>query len=288
MTLRFSQRIGKTPIRNSLQSESMDDELRAGIWNCFKMAFLGDWHDLVHEVGVRFFERMLQNFFKHPIDSIDTDDAESNVAFVRKWFFKAEWHQVYDFVEYVSAGPEDPPRVSVAFHRHLGSPSAFAKMCNEILEREMAGYRIVKGEVMRITDEQELQAIEVAVSQAGPWSTAAEHIRKSAALLFDRKSPDYPNAVKEAISAVESASCAVTGKPHSTLAQALKEIEKKHPLHEALKKAFSTLYGYTSDAGGIRHGGIELADVSFEDAKYMLVACSAFVNYLKGISAQSK
>lgn len=43
---------------------------------------------------------------------------------------------------------------------------------------------------------------------------------------------------------------------------------------------FSQRYGYASDENGIRHGGIDFKDVPSEDAKYMLVSCSAFVNYL--------
>lgn len=46
--------------------------------------------------------------------------------------------------------------------------------------------------------------------------------------------------------------------------------------------AFAALYGYTSDSGGIRHSLLEDdISVSFEDAKFMLVSCSAFINYLK-------
>lgn len=51
-------------------------------------------------------------------------------------------------------------------------------------------------------------------------------------------------------------------------------------IHNAMEKAFGALYGYTSDSNGIRHGGITFASVPSEDAKYMLVSCSAFVNYL--------
>ena len=41
------------------------------------------------------------------------------------------------------------------------------------------------------------------------------------------------------------------------------------------------LFGYTSDEGGIRHAeGLFVSEVSFEEAKFMLVSCSAFVNYL--------
>ena len=34
------------------------------------------------------------------------------------------------------------------------------------------------------------------------------------------------------------------------------------------------------DEKGIRHAGIDFVDAPAEDAKYMLVSCSAFVNYL--------
>jgi hypothetical protein len=68
----------------------------------------------------------------------------------------------------------------------------------------------------------------------------------------------------------------------------LKIVENKVGLHGALKKGFSSLYGYTSSADGIRHalGLLEEPNLSFEDAKFMLVSCSAFINYL--VSKASK
>jgi hypothetical protein len=59
-------------------------------------------------------------------------------------------------------------------------------------------------------------------------------------------------------------------------------LEKRINFHPALKEAFDKLYGWTSDAEGIRHGlGLmEEPNLEFEDAKFMLVACSAFINFL--------
>ena len=51
-------------------------------------------------------------------------------------------------------------------------------------------------------------------------------------------------------------------------------------IHPSLESAFSSLYGYSSDENGIRHGGIGFSGASQEDAKFMIVSCSAFVNYL--------
>ena len=60
----------------------------------------------------------------------------------------------------------------------------------------------------------------------------------------------------------------------------MKLIEDSIGLHPALKRGFLAIYGYTSDEGGIRHAMLEETNIAFEDAKYMLVSCSTFINYL--------
>lgn len=72
-----------------------------------------------------------------------------------------------------------------------------------------------------------------------------------------------------------------------TLGEAIKHLENKGVnIHPSLKAAFLKLFGYTSDAKGIRHAGdIGGASSTFEEAKFMLVSCSAFVNYLTGLCA---
>jgi hypothetical protein len=75
----------------------------------------------------------------------------------------------------------------------------------------------------------------------------------------------------------------------ATLGQAIKELDRNKTvtLHPALRDAFSKLYGYTSNAEGIRHALLDEPNLDFEDAKFMLVSCSAFVNYLKVKSAKA-
>ena len=105
-------------------------------------------------------------------------------------------------------------------------------------------------------------------------------------LLANRKSPDYRNSIKESISAVEAVCRLITIDQNATLGQAIGKVKKKVQLHPALERAFDKLYGYTSSADGIRHALLEETDLDFEDAKFMLVSCSAFVNYL--VSKSSK
>jgi hypothetical protein len=79
---------------------------------------------------------------------------------------------------------------------------------------------------------------------------------------------------------VESLCQLVARKPNATLGDALKNLEKDCVIHPALKNSFSALYGYTCDAQGIRHAMLDETTLTFSDAKYMLVACTAFVNYI--------
>ena len=108
--------------------------------------------------------------------------------------------------------------------------------------------------------------------------------------LANREVPDYENSIKESISAVEAMCEILTGLKgrEAILGNMLKKIEERGvSIHGGLKVAFNALYGYTSDANGIRHAGDLGGPAStIEEAKFMLVSCSAFVNYLIGISAK--
>ncbi|HEY4171238.1 MAG TPA: hypothetical protein VGM96_30885, partial [Reyranella sp.] len=106
------------------------------------------------------------------------------------------------------------------------------------------------------------------------------HIATLANQLRDRRL--VQTVLKESISAVESLAIKVTGDKKGTLGQLLKKLEDKVQLHPALKNAFSSLYGYTSDESGVRHALTESGKVDFNDAKFMLVVCSAFVGFIEG------
>ncbi|HEU4506960.1 MAG TPA: hypothetical protein VFR78_01890 [Pyrinomonadaceae bacterium] len=68
--------------------------------------------------------------------------------------------------------------------------------------------------------------------------------------------------VAESISAVESLCNLITG-GKDTLGDALKKVEARVAIHPALKKGFGNIYGYTSDANGIRHALLDEPDLDF-------------------------
>lgn len=158
---------------------------------------------------------------------------------------------------------------------------------NTVFEKECVGYRFINGEVTDIIDSEEIKEIEEALDTE--YSACKKSITKALNLLYDRENPDYSNSVKESISAIESMCNIILGTKNSTLGEALNKLEKNGlKIHGAMKNAFSALYGYTSDKSGIRHNlGVD-EKTTFEEAKYMLVSCSAFLNYLIQIYENQK
>lgn len=255
----------------------MDDDLRNRLWNALTTHYWDLVKPLPHksEYLLSFssnrdmeilMNRIWNDYFVKPIDEIANDWFVVR-AQLREYFFKCSWNEAYDFVEFVA---NNYPRVY--------TNKDFMKNCNFILEREVSGYRFVGERITPITSEEEIGEVEEALKTAP--KTSKTHLETALELLSDRESPDYRNSIKESISAVESICKKIAARDKTTLDQALDKIETTVKLHPALKKAFSSLYGYTSDAEGIRHALIDEATPHSEDAKFMLVSCSAFINYL--------
>lgn len=188
-------------------------------------------------------------------------------------FFEASYNEVLDLLWFIGKW----------LHNNIISPnhkSLFYKKINDVFEQEYVGYRFVDGRIIPITDKQEIGEIEEACRNR--YEGCRSHLKKAVVFLADRDNKDYKNCIKESICAVESICQVITKNDKATLGQALKSLKDSGlKIHPALESAFSKLYGYTSDEGGIRHcEGMFESDVSFEEAKFMLVSCSAFVNYL--------
>ena len=98
--------------------------------------------------------------------------------------------------------------------------------------------------------------------------------------MSDKTNPDYRNSIKESISAVESVAKVISGNKKDELGTALAILKDKANLNGGLIAGFKSIYGWTSNSDGIRHGLMDESNCDFDDAKYMLVSCSAFINYL--------
>lgn len=277
--MRFSERYGHKQIRELVQIDSIDEPLRNGLWSVLKIHVWDNAQytsDIMHggyylssrsnQELLVLCQRLWFSYFKKPLDHLD-DKWTKVLEFLREYFFRCEWYEVYDFVEFVAAN----------YKRHR-FPETFIQSCNALLEKEVSAYRFVDGLITRITEQEQLDEIEQALTKArGATQT---HLRRALELLASRDSPDYRNSIKESISAVEALVAKAVGAEKGTLGQLIKKLEDQIALHPALRTAFSSLYGYTNDEGGIRHAIMEQKEIRFDDAKFFLVVCSAFVNYV--------
>jgi hypothetical protein len=260
--------MGFRPVADVIQVDGMNDTLRNGIWNVLfandfgQHGFLNTYDICAPRIGA-FSEALWADHFKLPVDKRPSSNSRI-LEEIRHYFFDCAWNEVYDFVEFCVAYYGD----------RLVAP------LNSMLERELAGYRIIDGKVAPISSTEEVETIQEAVGD-NTFPGASAHLQTALELLSRKTNPDYRNSIKESISAVESVSCAIAGSKSAMLGDALKKMAKKHSLHVALKDGFIKLYGYTSDSDGIRHAMLDEPQLTQADAIYFLVSCSAFVNYLK-------
>ncbi len=280
--MRFSERNGHVAAK-AFQIEELDGDLRNSLWNVLSAFYFDepDYTNTETSTYKYYHLNMWMHYFKYPLDEIPFELYKYKRT-IKTVFQKWEWFKVLDYLE----------ATVDYFNREANADDEservrqFTKTCNSIFEREKSGYRFVDFEIAPITSENEIESIEEAIA-CSISSEVSEHFSQALALMNDRDNPDYRNSIKESISAVEAVSRFVSGLPKATLGDALKKIEGQGKLHPALKTSFSSLYGYTSDSNGIRHALSGVSSLSFDDAKYMLVSCTAFANYLLASTPES-
>lgn len=274
VTMDFSQRMGLATAVKVAQVEAIDTALLNALWNVLTLNLFAGFHQpekyypdvLIGSNFQGFAESVFSEFHKVPVDTIPYKWPEFKKA-IRENYFKMKWHRVYSFLEFV---------VNLNYN---SSGQILVEEFNRVLERENSAYRFVSGKVTPITSNDEIEEIEQAISGSDQYAGVRTHLQTSLGMLTDRQNPDYRNSIKESISAVESLAKQLVGVPSATLDGALKVLEKSHKLHPALKKAFSSLYGYTNDSDGIRHALMENSELTKADARFMLICCSAFINF---------
>lgn len=271
MSKRFSERLGIRAPSKLLQLDGMSDELRNSLWNVIHQAvdhsYADNWVSLSRASAF--------HFFKKPLDEVSTNNIFA-MRSIKSTFMALDWASAYDYVEFLGANIEG------LVSRVILNEHEFQTLVNHVLELEFSGYRFIDDRLAPITTETEMTAVAEALSTSASSDMhgAYKHLDAAVGFLSKRPSPDYRNSIKESISAVESVARLLGREDSSGLSNALKELAKKAPIHKSLQAGFSSLYGYTSDEDGIRHAILRDGDVGFEEAKYMLVSCSAFVNYL--------
>ena len=261
--MRFSERNGI--VVRAIQLNDVDTLLRSRIINAI--------NEYIDEIKAKRIVDMLGLEKYHDYSTL-FDDTAWNKQILDKHLRSCEWYVLYDAAECVYS-------VLKTFGARKSDLKDFTKRFNTLFEEEKSGYRFIDEIISPITNEAEISSIKSCLALKN--YSASDNIRKALELYSDRKNPNYENSIKESISAVESVCCYITGSTGkgSTLSKTIYKLETNGCyIHPQMRSAILSLYNYTCDEDGIRHGSIDFSNAPAEDAKFMLVICSAFVNYL--------
>ena len=286
----FSERYGYVKPVEVLKRGYLDNEGITALCNCYDYLAMwlnhydvntgghrygGSYTELEETIWCFYMNQRRDDFYGYKSHEIAaTAYLQSN---------KYEWYTKIDLIEFtISVLRKMTPKNDKHYATVVDS---FVNILNSTFKRLNYSYRVVDDQIVEISDQEEIAAIEEAVRQE---STVKIHLEEALKHLSDRPNPDYRNSIKESISAVEALCREITGK--STLGDALRVWEKKGvKIPTFLKSGIEKLYIYTNDKRtGIRHALMDDAEMpTYDEAKYMLVTCCALVNYIQGKRVES-
>ena len=196
------------------------------------------------------------------------------IQLIKNKFYNLKWHEVYDFIEFFLN------------EFQISHKKDFIENLNKIFEEERAPYRIIEDLITPLTSEEEIEEIKKSLGIPDQYQPARNHLKKALEFYSKRPDPKPKKAIEESILALEALARIITGKESATLVDLTKEL----PLHPALREGLNKIYGWTSDEGGIRHAEKQYPPISAggEEARFMLVLSSAFVNYIIAKYEKSK
>jgi hypothetical protein len=119
--MRFSERYGYKSVKERLQVEEIDNDLKNLMWNFCTEIFNNYYKYRGTVLGFDSFLKFLwTKFFKNKEDEIPTSyltvrdhvDERSTISWIKNWYYKSEWYEVYDFIEFVMQNVDNTSLVS--------------------------------------------------------------------------------------------------------------------------------------------------------------------------------
>ena len=274
----FSQAHGYEELPEPLKLEEISASARTKLWSLLydhvssssaMGASLSDMHERVLGQMWRLILSSLHvELHVLPLDEFD-HRLDGFVDVHKQLFLNAPFMRVFDFLQGVM--------------RHRKCPIEFIRSVAHVFEHCRLAYVIdvrPPATIFPAASEEEGRAVVRAIAEftTAGLTGAVTHLRHASDCISQG---DFSGAIRESIHAVESTARQIDPSAQ-TLEPALRALEKTGALHPAMKKAFSNLYGYTSDEQGIRHALIEnpQPNVGQDEALFMLGACASFSSYL--------
>lgn len=266
----FSERYNYTKASDVIIREQITPEIQNAICSCYdKLRSSLKYYSESYIV----LERYLWTYF---LNQREGKFQEKGLYHIVATIFledkKNPWYRKLDLVEVT---------IKFLYSHNMDVFEKFVNQLNYEFERLNFAYRVVNTEIVEITSKEELAAVESAMYDS--TMNVKAHLNKALELYAQRPMGDYRNSIKESISAVEAYCREITGE--NTLGNALNKMNGKGlVIPPILKSAFEKLYAYTNQPDtGIRHA-LMVDEGTYtpasEEALFMLVSCSSFINYL--------
>lgn len=268
--MKFSERMWIVKVENIIQIDFINSDLTNRLWNFIYDEIIDDIKDLYQDSEDDFLKHFKTEYLKLTIDEYFFVSSLKNV------FLKSRRYEKYDLLE----------AVIKLFEQRFPDAATYKvdmeykiDLLNKILIEEFSWYRFIWWQFIPLININEIESIQSTLEV--PYSWVKVHMSRALELLSDKKNPDYRNSIKESISWVESLIKLIVWKPSITLWKWLQELQKQWIIIDVLlQEAYEKIYGRSSWKNWIRHGLSDSKNIEQEDALYMLISCSAFINYL--------
>lgn len=276
----FSERYNYTKPSDVIIREQITPEIQNAICSCYdRLQELFNNSSTYNEDPYFDMEKYLWTYFLNQREGNFQDGRMYHI--VATGFLENErnsWYRKLDLVEFTIKYLYDLGQKN---YRFSSVSNSFISQLNYEFERLNFAYRVVNAEIIDVTSKEELDAVESAMHDSS--TNIRTHLNNALELYAQRPIGDYRNSIKESISAVEVYCREITGE--NTLGKALKKMNSKGvTIPPTLRDAFEKLYVYTNQPNtGIRHALMDddgTYTPASEEAWFMLVSCSSFINYL--------
>lgn len=265
---KFSERYGYTKVSDVIIREDLPLRVSNGLYNILNsyMNYDFDKHFWLDYLGER----------------VDNYEYGNGNDYEVIWYLTNEkfaWYDRLDVLEYILKHFNECLQVYGLTDIEIWAFDV-TKRINKLFEKENFAYRIIDNNVVEITSKGEILEVEEATGNKSEG--VRKHLNTAIKKLSaSQETPDYRNSIKESISAVEVLCREITGE--KTLGQALGRLEANGvDIHFHIRNSMDKLYTYTNDEStGIRHAQMDSRyEPTADEAIFMLVTCSAFINYL--------
>ncbi|WP_278940509.1 AbiJ-NTD4 domain-containing protein [Parabacteroides johnsonii] len=274
----FSERYGYTKPSDVIIRERITPEIQNAICNCYDdlKKTISRQEENIYGYQLRsLYPEIEKEIWVHFLNKRKIEYSENkNIIINHIKNDSYEWYNKLNLIEY---SIKTLYYLLISKNISIRTFENFIDSLNYEFKRLNFSYRIINGLIIEITSEFEISTIEEALYKNS--DNIRIHLNKALELYAQKPIGDYRNSIKESISAVEAASRNITGE---NVLNFKKMEEKGILISSVLRQAFEKLYGYTNDKStGIRHALMDDTNApEAEEALFMLVSCSAFINYL--------